>query len=254
MPDSIGRYTLAEMRVATREWLGEINHEVDSLGAAVLGSAHVGATFPDHVINIALNQALTARYIDAVLNDVTVFADEERIDIVEGQTEYAFPDDYAFLRGLYWKDPGLDLEYAPPSERMQMYMSDELGPDLQLEWCGAPTFRLNLNYFVLNEAPRQDNPGGVLCRYVKWCLYLAVDDQVVETQWARLLQELMILDAVDSLSSIRVGVTFAKIQGERLRWETRLGLAIRNTYTPANIQFVYLKHPIRRMVTSQRGV
>lgn len=245
MPDIVGRYTLAEMR--ERVW-----RRLDALRAdtvSIIGEESITLTtdalytVPD--LDIAINKALVGHYVELVGNSNKAFSDEEEIDVVTNQTEYQLPTDMVQLKGLWWKDSSITYTILPPNERTYMHQVDEGGPLDPSVANGAPTYRRQLNFIVLNEIPTVDNPKGILVRYVKWVNWLSRPDQVIETEFAQILQECVIISAALDLAWSKAKQDNPQWKTELGEWQSRLASMVRNTDNPPFV-VMYYPHPFRR--------
>lgn len=243
MPDLNGRYTLAEMRERCRRLLDAIHAEVDpTTGAESATAPLLDELYSNEDLNFFLNSAIAAAWTDTVLSCDTTWADEDYIDIEVDREEYTLPTDMAQLRSLWWKDPGIANSRLPMSRRVKMHLEDEATCD----HTAAPTYRRNLNFIRINDLDwvRQANPGGILVRYIKWPLYLIDDGARLETEFARLLQEVIIrgaaIEAIQVKAQLDVSAT---VKADFAGWVQRLSLAVRNASNP----------PFIRMVPSRGG-
>lgn len=239
MPDAIGRLSLLEMRQQVWRWAntltpGSVNPATGEEGPG----ATVSEMYTAQDVNMAINQAVTARYIDMAVNAENLFADEVYIDVEADIVEYGLPFDLAFLRGLWWRS----INRAEDSNENPLFRDKWLFMQMENEghrtwWNEAPTYRFYMNIIRLNERPRVDNPRGIQVRYIKWAQFLAYDDAVLELQFAPLVQQLVILDAAASLMSLKGGLVFQFLLAERMKWEERLTVAVRNMLSPPFVNF-----------------
>ena len=223
---------------------------VDSASGVESGTAEINTLLSKEDVNRWINEALTAHYVNMVANSNTTWADEAIIDVKKDKVEYTLPEDLAQLRSCWWKPVDIEMKKVPPSERIYMHLLDEATDLPESSMNGAPTYRRNLNYIVINDpkAVDRDNDGGVLVRYIKWVNYLAKDDDRIETQFARVLQEMVILDATVAGLSRKFNLPAPQeLQLEIARWETRLATLLRNTTSAPFVQMIPTQHPgVRR--------
>lgn len=221
--DHMGRLTLFGMRQRVRRRLASLMND-NIVDGAEVGNPIYNNLFTDQDIDMALNAALNMRLVDLISIDSEILADEEVIDVVVNQTEYELPADMAVLRALYWKDPAVTHTVVPRNERVIMYQVEpQDGPSIDV-LNGAPTYQRRLNFIVLNDIPKVANPGGILVDYVKWLMPLLVEDQVLETQHARILQEVIVFDAVVDLQISKLKVSTPEIVGLRDLYASRLNV------------------------------
>ncbi len=239
MPDSIGRYTLAEMRKRVWRRLDSYKWtDVNQDGTVpVTAELVVSPQYTDEDVNEAINTALVGLHTDLITNYPLAFADEDEIDLVADHTEYSLPEDLVQLRGLYWKPPWDTRTVVPINERQFMYQMDD-NPDIP-PLGDAPTYRRQLNFFVLNQIPTEDNAGGVLVRYVKHVNYLADDAAIIETEFARQLQEVVCIDAAIDLIQTRGRQEVPTWKDDRQIWMGRLVAIARGAQQPPFVQMYY---------------
>lgn len=221
------------MRQQVWRWANTLTPAQVSAQGAETGTPTISTLYTDLDVNVAINQAVTARFLDMTANGEDLFADEEYIDVVAGLVEYVLPVDLAFLRSLWWKDHNVsaDLVQSAPNPPARVFMH-KVDDGIPTWYNSAPTYRFYMNIVRLNETPRYDNARGIQVRYIKWAQYMAHDDAVLEMQFAPLVQQLVILDAVAALTSLKGGLVFQHLAEERLKWETRLAYAVRSQLSP----------------------
>lgn len=257
MPDSLGRLNLREIR--TRVWQildsyrpaevettvdfpvpVDINHPDGLTNALSTAPFEVDSLYPRDEVNSAINAALREKYVDLILNSTIPFSDETTIDVVANQTEYVLPWDFAQVKGLWWKHDEDTRTIVPINEREYMHqVENELVQHMDLLY-GTPTYRRQLNNIVLNQIPQRDNPGGILVRYVKWVLWLSVDDQYIETELAPILQEVVIWTAAIELAQTKSQLSVPDWEKRQSKWEERLSFLTRATNNPP---FVIMYRP-----------
>ena len=234
--DAYGRKSLSELRTDVRRNLNAVQALVfdATTGKEGAGTAFVyDELFPEPHVDMYLNEALTARYLDLVINAETEFADETTIDVTEDIVEYTLPDEMAILRGLWWKDPNTAASLVPPADRLYMHMKDEGDDPIDAVYNGAPTYRRQMHHIVLNTTPTEDNLTGILVRYIKWINPLTADTQVIESSFARVLQEVVILDATIAAGERRAKMDMSTLLATLQKWEVRLAALARSSTTPA---------------------
>ncbi len=245
MPDVLGRKTYTELRGDVRRWLNASKQEIKDETGAVIVEGCTDPLYTDDDINMALNVSLTGHFIDLTANGEKIFSDEATIDVVMDETEYDLPFDLAFLNSCWWLDPANDFSVRPQNSsdpdtgRLFMYEGEEPVPgEGDAIENGAPRYRRQLNYIVLDRKPLQDKVGGILIRYVKWIAPLVGDQDVIESQYSRILQEIIVLDASKNLSAARGGTNQDVLSAELTKWEGRLNLAASCSTMPPFMQMV----------------
>lgn len=238
-----GLYTLEEMRLLVRRRLDTYRPIVDPLTGIEAGVQQLDPLVTNDDINMYLNSALTMRMIDLTTADATIMSDESAIDIVALQVEYPLPEDLQFLRSVYYKWQSVAYTIAPPNQRLYLYEYDQEGDinENLFDWA-TPTYRRRLNSIVLNQIPQLDNPGGLVVEYVKLMLPLSADDQVLESPLARILQEVIVLDATILILTERIKIPATELRMSLKTYVDRLTLAGRNYSDPKVIR---MASPVR---------
>ena len=244
MPDIYGKYTLLEMIHRTWRRLGAYYPESVDINSGEESQVFcVDPLFSRDDVIDAINEAASARFTDLIVNSQSVLLDEDLIHVNADQAEYRIPEDAAIIRALYWKDPSNPLELVPPNERVPMVNTDNIDTNIYQPGdtfgCIVPTWKRRLDYIVIDPVPTIANRGGILIEYVKWLNYLANDDDVLETQFARALQECCILQAVITLGSRKGKMRMEEENAQLLQWDQRFALLVRNAVQPAQIQMTH---------------
>jgi hypothetical protein len=229
------------MRDAVRRRIDTLRFQVTNGSEGTL--LQVDPLVTDQDINLFLNTALIKRSVDVNVADNTIMADSAYADIKAGVTEYPLPEDLMFLRAVYWRPDGLPNNtptLEPPVQRIFIYESDQDSDIAVPLFVGsvAPSYRRRLNLIVLNQVPQIDNILGLEFDYVKTFLPLAVDDQVIETPLATIIQEVVILDAAIECVVQKMKMDASGIQALLAPMEARLNLAVVNYHAPKTIRMV----------------
>lgn len=237
--DELGRYNRAEMREMVRRRLDLLRATVDIVTGAESAIEQLDPLVSNEDIDMCLNAALTKRFIDMSLADVTLYSDESSISVEVNTTEYRLPSDMAFLRGLYWKSPSDTRTLIPPNERSYMYEDDIDMPIMaNLGTSEVPTYRRRLNFLVLNQVPQESNTDGILVCYVKWIEALRDDGQMIENQFAPLLQEAIILDSAIELAEQKEKMDATTLRQSADELTARLIAAVTMRKTPKVIRMI----------------
>lgn len=259
MPDVSGRYTLAEMRDRVRRCIDglrptvslvdvtdPVTHVTVPAGTETVGP--IDPLFSNDDINFFLNAGLTLLTTQLIASNEEVFADEETVDITANVMEYSLPTDCVQVRSLWWKDPHTAYTIVPATSRTFMWKVDELKPIPPQMYNGAPTYRLNLNFFVLNEPQlvTLDNPQGVLVRYIKKNNFLSNDGDKIETQFAWIVQECVIRSAAIELIEKRTKLDAATLKTDLATWTGQLTAMVRNSTNPPFINLYSTMPRMRR--------
>lgn len=269
MPNTYGLYKRSELRDYTRRLMNGIRSDVTPVEIPAVPPAteptapgtetlqiSVDPLFSNTDINLQLNSGLVNIHSDMVAANGDVFQDEQYIDIATeqlGQAEYPLPDDIMQLRALYWKDPQIAYTFYPPIEYIFMHKVDEPAGLFGAACNGAPTYRTSLGRFIINEPwfVNKANPKGVKIRYIKWPQPLDNDDAYVETQFARLVQEVLVRRAAIELIELKTKLDASPLKGERDQWIARLMRAVADSFNPLTVQFV-ARHPLEHKVGMPR--
>lgn len=252
MPDPLGRYSLLEMRELTRRLIDGIRPIVDVTTGDEAAPVILDPLFSNKDLNFFINSAITMTFVDMVGNNEEVFADETLVDITANVLEYSLPEDLIQVRGMWWKRPSTSYTIVPKTHRLQMYKRDDASPIPHTIDNGAPSYRFMLNFFTLNEPSRvtQDNPQGVLIEYIKIVNYMDVDDAILETQFARVMQELVVRRAAIEAIEKRTKLDASGLYPDRDAWVERLMLMVRNFMNPATVRMITGLPRIRRQTRS----
>lgn len=249
--DDLGRYTLKEMReMARRNVLALKAFPITTDGKEQKpdGSPSdyvVDRLVTDPDLNFWLNTALTNRCISIFYNAEKVLSDEETINVLANVIEYELPADLGILRSAWWKDPRDLYTIVPPVERVKMdfYEGDEDFPDTSGRF-EAPSYRRQLNFLVLNQVPDEDNPQGILVKYIKWINPLVQDDTIIETEFARILQEIIVIDASIMAASRHRYLDTAELRKDQVAMEANLLMYCRISSNPSSVRLI-TDYPIK---------
>jgi hypothetical protein len=88
----------------------------------------------------------------------------------------------------------------------------------------------------LNEVPQQNNPSGLLVDYVKVMLPLLVDDQILETPMAWILQQVIMQDAAVEATVEKLKLDASELRLTQQELVGQLNLAVLNYHTPKTIR------------------
>lgn len=255
MPNDEGLYTLEEIRERVRRNIDGLRSSITQVPVAdpvqplvpgdETGGIDIDPMYSNQDLNYFVNTALTNKCVSIFVEDPNALADSETVDILANVAEYSLPTDMGQIRSLWWKDPSTPYTIQPPTKREFMLPSDEENGALRSMRNGVPTYRRQLNQFVLFPCPTKDNPQGVEVRYTKWLNYLAQDGDVIETQFARIIQEIVILDAAISAVSRKSFMDPSALAADLAKAEGSLTLALRNSNNPPFMQ-LSVQHPVRQ--------
>lgn len=245
MPDNLGRLTLGEIRVGVWRQLSALYPDSINTSSSVVDATGkptpeldpafgqsvipilLDPLFPREDVDRALNSSLTAHYLILVENAETIFSDSELIDVQKDIAAYPLPADLAFLRGLwYLSDTSKSVSLQPSSKRIMMHMLDEESNEQTRAISNnVPHYRRQMGYVVLDPVPRKDVVGAIECRYVKWIHPILDDVDIIESEYAQVLQEVIILDAAIMLAERKGRSDVTTMRADLAMWETRLDRA-----------------------------
>jgi hypothetical protein len=248
MPDILGRYTLAEMREIVRRLIDGIRVSVDTGTGAESGAKVLDPLFSNEDINFFLNSAITMTFVDMNAGNEEVFEDEEPIDVTADICEYSLPDDVCQLRALWWKPPEIAYTIVPKQRRTLMHLINEPVEQFQeIDDGFTPSYHMRLNFIGLNEPERvkKDNPQGILATYIKWANYLDLDGDILETQFARIMQEVVVRRTAVELIEKKTKLDPAAMMPNLVEWTDRLMMVVRGSMNPATINMV-TRNPWKR--------
>ena len=124
----------------------------------------------------------------------------------------------------------------PPALTDLLYEVEDGGPVCD-DW-GRPTYRRRLNFIVLNLAPTENITHGLVVDYIKWALPLMGDDQCIESQYARIIQELVVLDVAVSVTQEIYKLDAAELIGAANAMQSRLVAIVNSSVSPRRMQLV----------------
>lgn len=239
MPDIYGRLTLVEMRNQVRRKLDLLRYDLTPVGDEI-ALQQTDRLISDQDLNMYLNMALARRCVDVNIADNTIMADESVSDVVVNQVEYPLPADLMFLRAVYYKPQGITpATLFPPNQRYMLYEMDQDNDiALQPSADSITSYRRRLNMIVLNQVPQLANPKGLLIDYVKMMLPLLVDDQILETPLAWILQQIIMQDAAVEATIEKLKLDASELRQTQAELVGQLQLAVINYHAPKTIRMV----------------
>jgi hypothetical protein len=244
MPNDRGLYTLAEMRMMVYRNVGALRRQVNLATNEETGDPRFDPLISKNDVDLMINTALTLRAVDLFYNATTVLADQEQIDVKANIVEYPLPADLAILRYAKWKDPLVPYTIQPPNDYIPMVEYDQQDQVPVTFLNGAPTYRRQLNNIVLNETPECDNDQGILVYYIKWVQYLIQDNSVIETQFARLLQEVVVIDASIAAATRHRFLDVNELRKDQVQAYSALVQLCRISSSPPSVSMI-VDHPVK---------
>lgn len=246
MPDDNGRLNLGELREAVWRNLAALYPGTVDPFTGEAGNPRIDPLYTKQDLDRWINESLTGQFLDITENSDTMFSDSAALDVVANVAEVQLPDDMAFFRSAWWKDPNTSLMQQPPSERAFMWKVDD--PTTSVRDLGSygsvPRYSLTMDFIVLDPTINVDNPGGILVKYVKWAQYLAQDAQYIESPLARMIQECVALEAAMIAASRKAFLDVTPLKISYDTWRDRLMAAARRFNLAPAVQLTTV-HPIR---------
>ena len=255
MIDNLGRMQFSDMADRVRRTLNAVQASVDPVTGQEVGTPLIQNQLVSNtdILN-KLNHYILGFYADVMMDKPELFATEQTIDIGAFQTQYAFPLGMVQFIALFWKDPGIAMNPSPgptmspkPTDYLEMICVDDPHDyDDQVARYTAPTWRRLGDNFLLQEIPQQDNLAGILCRGVFLPPPLQnnlatpappIQTTYIQAPFARLAQELAILEAAKGLAQEKAEFQPASIEEELAMWRMRFQIAINNAQHPVSVQF-----------------
>lgn len=253
MPDDQGRLSLKEIREAVWENLAAVYPTtVDPITGEASADPRIDPLFTKQALDRFINESLTAHSLDLMNDNQQIFEDSATLDVFANTPEVELPEDLAFVRSCWWKPANMPTMQAPQSVRAFMFNLDDpsfgsgeyQGAAIDTTGLVVPAYRLRLDFIELEPPPGIDNPGGVLVRYVKWVNHLVQDTQIIETQFARVLQECVILGASIAAAGRKAFMDTSELKSSYAMWITRLSAAAMRYFSPTS-SYIATLQPIQ---------
>jgi len=141
-----------------------------------------------------------------------------------GVVEYRLPEDLMILREVGWLPCGVTFTLVPNVdwERIPLHQVDGETPVRDSR--GVPTYHRRADFIVLNDPPRAEEAGEgrLLFDYIRHALPLAHDEQVLETQFAKLMQEVVVFDVAVEVVQERMHRDAQELLLQAEAWAGRL--------------------------------
>jgi len=206
MPDTLSRYTLAEMEDGVRRICFGAFYPVDPTSGQETSS---GTTYDMLIsktdIDRGLNTALTLEMLkinqfaeEAFIVTVYLTAKATQSGSTFQPTQVALPADMLTLKEVSWLPLGVGFQNARPADWWPMpQISDQNAQ--RFTGSPAPPWHRDGNLMVFDQFLAQDNPSGIRVRYVRWVPFLVNPTDVIQSQLARPLQEVIMIEAAINL-------------------------------------------------------
>jgi len=243
MPDSLGRYTLAEMQDRVRRELNDAILTVNtSTGDETTSPVLPTQLYSNTDINIALNNSMIEGFIEMATNHEEIFA---QITYISTQGSfigpYALPANMIKLRWLKWKSPAQLIGNIRPDQWQPMaYYDEDLSSGQGRDFSGgrSPSYQRVGNNIYLNENQYQSNTNGIMVNSVIIPPELVNPDDVVQSQFARPMQSFMIFDAAVHIGESREEQISDELKSQRDRSHVLMMAALDNALQPPTVQIV----------------
>ena len=252
--DNLGRMQFSDMAGRVRSRLNAYQESVDPTTGELISRTITNQLISNVDILNKLNTALVGTYTDIMMRRPEVFATELTIDISQYTTTYAFPLGMIQFIVMMWKPPSVQVVPGPgtnqsprPTDYIEMVCVDDPHDyEDQRGRYGAPTWRRLGDSFMLNEIPQESNSQGIRVRGVFLPPPIANDlttptppDPTTRVQgmFARLTQELIILEATKNLAQEKMEQEPASLAESLAMWRARVDIAVNNAQVPRSVQF-----------------
>jgi len=248
MPDQLGRYYLQEMQDRVRRELGDDQLTVNTT-TNVESSAPVYPTqlYSRTDLNQALNYSMVTQFQEMWTDHEDLFASTFYISIKSGWPgPYALPFNLLKLRWLKMKPPSLSLSAMRPNQWQPMsYYDEDLSQGIQWQF-GGTTYRREGDNIILNFIPGQSNGNGIMVNCVVMPPELVNQNDVVDAQFARPLQNFMILDAAVHIADTRQNEVSPHLLEQRERAHIALMATVDNALQPPGGVQLYSTRLVKR--------
>jgi len=237
--DSLGRYTLTEMEQRVRRELGDATLTVNtSTGVESASPVYPSQLYSNTDIDEALNYSMVNAFLEMCVDHEDIFAQTTYISVSANQMVYALPVNMIKLRWLKIKPASYALSSIRPDQWQPLvYYDENLSNGVQDEFAGAEsTYRREGNNIVLNWIPQQSNSSGIMINSVNLPPELVNPSDVVQSQFARPLQNFMVYDAAVHLGDTREAQVPPELKEQRQRAHDLLMMNVDNALQPVSVQ------------------
>ncbi len=237
MPDNLGRYFLSEMQDRVRRELGDAQLSVGTDGVEIAPAIYTTQLYSNTDLTEALNYSMVAQFQEMWTDREDIFAQTTYITIIANHIgPYALPFNMLKLRWLKMKPPSQGvLSIRPDQWRPLTYYDEDLTGGIQNQFGGA-TYRREGNNILLNFLPSSNNIQGILVNSVSMPRDLTNADDVVQSEFARPLQNFMIFDAAVHLADTRENQVSPHLQEQLERAHNALMATVDNALQPTQVQ------------------
>lgn len=237
--DSLGRYTLSEMQARIRRELGDAQLTVNtSTGAESASAVYPSQLYSNTDLTEALNYSMMNAFLEMCVDHEDIFAQTTYITISANRAIYALPFNMIKLRWLKIKPSSYSLSQIRPDQWQPMvYWDEDLSSGVQNEFAGSDkTYRREGDNIVLNWIPNENNSNGIMVNSVNLPPELVNSTDVVQSQFARPLQNFMIYDAAAHIGDTRESQVPPELKEQRERAHTLLMANVDNALQPPTVQ------------------
>ena len=172
--DSLYRYTLSDMEGFVRQYLSATDVVLDANGNQV-SSSIVIQNISNQEIDARINESLVALYSEAILANETLFATDIFQDVAPNVQQYALPQNMLIFRYMKWRRPGSpppNVNQPPNGSPSGVNIEEQYWPMIEIEdpmdkaltrgYFNSPTYRRNMDNYILSWNPQEFNPQGIL--------------------------------------------------------------------------------------------
>jgi len=237
--DNLGRYYLNVMEDRVRRCLNDVQLTVDSTSGQE--STTVAPVLPTQLysttdIDAALNKSMLEAFMEMEASHDDLFASVMYITISPNVTQYNLPFGLLQLRQLRLKPDTLSLTQARPEDwKPMIYYDEDLVQGIQNQF-GGRTYRRVGEQIWLNLLPNVGNTNGIMVDAVVLPPELSSPGDVVESPFARLIQNFMIYDAAVNLGESREYEIPQEVRDQRERAHVMMIMASDNALKPPSVQ------------------
>lgn len=198
MPNSLGLYSLVEIEGKVRAIIWGVDQPVDPNTGLANGAPTYDTLISKTDLDDQINRAYTSAWLQVNQLAQDAYVRTIYISTQANLATYALPPDAAVFHTIHWRNAQSNSQNAVPPAAPPVYVPmpriDDDRPDL---WTGgnAPPWHRDGQQLILDRVPGFDNPQGIRIRYVPWFVQLSEDEDTLQGQLSRPMQEVVIYGA-----------------------------------------------------------
>lgn len=238
MPDTLGRYSLSEMRERVRRELGDSQLSISTTTGAETGNpSYPSQLYSNTDLNEALNYSMVTQFQEMWTDHEEIFSTITYISITANRIgPYALPFNMLKLRWLKIKPASISIQAIRPDQWQPMvYYDEDLSQGIQNQF-GGRTYQRQGDNILLNWLPSESNSNGIMVNCVVMPPELVKDGDVVMSQFVRPLQNFMIFDAAVHIGDSRENEVPEHLIEQRDRAHIALMATVDNALQPPSVQ------------------